>query len=49
LTPRFKPDRHTVRTVARRFAQLRTDPWRDYWTCSQRLSAAVLKAVATGL
>jgi bifunctional non-homologous end joining protein LigD len=32
------PERHTVQTVRTRLARLTADPWRDFWSCRQRLS-----------
>ena len=45
LGPRLEPARFTVRTVGQRLRRLRVDPWRDYWTVRQRLSARALAAV----
>jgi len=42
---RARPERWTVQTVPPRLKRARTDPWEDYWTSKQRLSAAALKAV----
>jgi bifunctional non-homologous end joining protein LigD len=39
------PDRWTLRTVPQRLRRLDTDPWIDYWTCRQSLSARAMKAV----
>ena len=47
LTPRLRPDQFTLRNVRRRLARLKTDPWRDYWTVRQRLSAKALRSVGT--
>lgn len=33
-----EPDRYTVANVRARLGRLKTDPWRDFWTCRQRLS-----------
>jgi bifunctional non-homologous end joining protein LigD len=43
---RFGPERWTLRSVPRRLRRLEADPWAGYWTASQRISAAALKAVA---
>jgi bifunctional non-homologous end joining protein LigD len=40
LTPRTDPSAWTIRTIGRRLTRLRADPWKDYWTCRQRLPAA---------
>jgi bifunctional non-homologous end joining protein LigD len=45
LTPRLRADRFTVKTVPRRLARLRADPWTKYWTCRQKITARALKAV----
>jgi bifunctional non-homologous end joining protein LigD len=37
LGPDLDPATFTVRTVERRLARLRDDPWAGYWTCRQRL------------
>ena len=42
LTARLKPDAFTVTTVPKK---LRTDPWREYWTCRQKISATAFKAI----
>jgi bifunctional non-homologous end joining protein LigD len=39
------PDRWTLLTVLRRLQRLRVDPWQEYWTASQRISAASIKAL----
>jgi bifunctional non-homologous end joining protein LigD len=46
LGPRLRPERHTVRTVPRRLAALREDPWRGYETARRPLDRARLSAVA---
>jgi bifunctional non-homologous end joining protein LigD len=38
------PERWTLRTVPRRLRALGTDPWAAYWTASQRLTNASIKA-----
>ena len=37
VTARLDPSAWTLTTAERRLASLRRDPWRDYWTCKQRL------------
>jgi bifunctional non-homologous end joining protein LigD len=39
------PDRWTLLTVPRRLERLRADPWKDYWSAAQVLSAASFAAV----
>jgi bifunctional non-homologous end joining protein LigD len=46
LGPRLHPASFTVRTVPARIRRLRQDPWRDYWTCEQRLTPALVRAVS---
>jgi bifunctional non-homologous end joining protein LigD len=46
LGPRLAPGAFTVRTVPARIRRLRQDPWRDYWTCCQRLTPALVRAVS---
>ena len=45
LTPRLDPARFTVRTVPRRLARQRRDPWEEYFRSRQRLTDAALAAV----
>jgi bifunctional non-homologous end joining protein LigD len=40
------PDRWTLLTVPRRLERLRTDPWKDYWSAAQVISAASFAAVS---
>jgi bifunctional non-homologous end joining protein LigD len=40
------PDRWTLLTVPRRLERLRTDPWKDYWSVAQVISAASFGAVS---
>jgi bifunctional non-homologous end joining protein LigD len=40
------PDRWTMLSVPSRLTRLKSDPWSDYWSCRQRLSARSLKAVS---
>jgi len=39
------PERWTLRTVLPRLKRIKTDPWADYWTSRQRLSASSIKAL----
>ena len=39
------PERWTLLTVPRRLDRRRVDPWQDYWTSAQTISAASFKAV----
>jgi bifunctional non-homologous end joining protein LigD len=38
-------EKFTVRSVPRRLAQLRHDPWRDYFTTRQSITAAMRRAL----
>ena len=42
LTAKLNPQDFTVLTVPKK---LRTDPWRDYWSVKQRISATAFKAI----
>lgn len=42
LTPKLKPESFTVLTISKKAT---ADPWRDYWTCKQRVSAAAFSAI----
>jgi bifunctional non-homologous end joining protein LigD len=42
LTARLKPEAFAVTTVLK---TLRTDQWRDYWSCKQKISASAFKAI----
>jgi len=42
LTARLDPENFTVLTVP---GKLRTDPWRDYWSCRQKISPTAFKAI----
>jgi bifunctional non-homologous end joining protein LigD len=44
ITPALDPSGWTLATVERRLSSLRRDPWRDYWTCKQRLPANAVDA-----
>jgi bifunctional non-homologous end joining protein LigD len=46
LTTALKPTAWTVVTAGRRLSSLRRDPWQDYWTTKQRLSAHATTALA---
>jgi bifunctional non-homologous end joining protein LigD len=46
LTPRLDPLKLTVRTVPRRLARQRADPWAGYFRCRQRLTAAAMHIAA---
>jgi bifunctional non-homologous end joining protein LigD len=46
LKPEATPDRFTVASVPAYLAKRRADPWRDYWTTKQRLTAAAFKALS---
>jgi bifunctional non-homologous end joining protein LigD len=43
----LKPESFTVLTVPNRLRRLTADPWKDYWTSRQKLTAQRLRAVAT--
>lgn len=45
LTASRTPDRFSVRTVPRRLASLRVDPWKDYWTMKQIIPRDALAAL----
>jgi bifunctional non-homologous end joining protein LigD len=49
LTPRLDPLRFTVRTVPRRLARMRVDPWDGYFRSRQRLSTGSLRAAAAAV
>jgi bifunctional non-homologous end joining protein LigD len=42
LTAKLNPQAFTVLTAPK---TLRTDPWRDYWSCRQKISAAAFTAI----
>ena len=42
---RTPPDRWTLSTVRQRLKRMRSDPWRDYWTVTQQVSAESFAAV----
>jgi bifunctional non-homologous end joining protein LigD len=39
------PARWTLLTVPRKLKRIRTDPWEDYWSTKQRLSATAMRAL----
>lgn len=45
LSARRTPDRFTIATVPGRLAKLKADPWKDYWTCRQRLPPRAVRAL----
>ncbi|MCC6766631.1 MAG: DNA ligase D [Deltaproteobacteria bacterium] len=45
LSPKLRSDHFTVRNVTARLRRLKHDPWREYWTVRQRISAKALAAV----
>jgi bifunctional non-homologous end joining protein LigD len=45
LGPGLEPESFTVRTVPRRLARLREDPWAGYFRSRQRLNDAAIRAV----
>jgi bifunctional non-homologous end joining protein LigD len=45
LGPRLRPDQFNLRNAPKRLERLKEDPWREYWTLRQRLTARALKAV----
>ena len=49
LRASLDPASFTVRTVPRRLARLRRDPWHDYWTSRQKLTTQMLNAVEAEL
>ena len=49
LRASLDPASFTVRTVPRRLARLRRDPWHDYWTSRQKLTTQMLNAVEVEL
>jgi bifunctional non-homologous end joining protein LigD len=48
LSARARPDRFTLRTVPRRLARLRSDPWRGYDLARRPLTSALVRSVETG-
>ncbi len=45
LTPRLRPDQFTVQTVPTRLARQRKDPWEEYGTSKQKITARAMRAV----
>jgi len=45
LSPRLASDHFTLANVRRRLARLKVDPWREYWTVRQRITAKAFAAV----
>jgi bifunctional non-homologous end joining protein LigD len=45
LGPRLRADRFTVKTAPRHLSRLGADPWAEYWTCRQKITARALTAV----
>jgi bifunctional non-homologous end joining protein LigD len=46
LSPRARPDRHTIASVPRRLSSLRHDPWAGYEAARRRLDRARMGAVS---
>lgn len=45
LSPKLKSDAYTVKTVGRRLAKLRGDPWERYWKMKQRIDKTMIDAL----
>jgi bifunctional non-homologous end joining protein LigD len=45
LSPSRTPDRFTIATVPTRLARLRADPWKDYWSSTQRIPRHAVAAL----
>jgi bifunctional non-homologous end joining protein LigD len=45
LSPSVSPDAWTIKTVPRRLASLRSDPWKAYWTSKQRIPRNAVRAL----
>ena len=45
LSSRRTPDRFTIAAVPVRLAKLKSDPWKDYWTCRQNLPRGAVRAL----
>jgi bifunctional non-homologous end joining protein LigD len=45
LRPSAQPGSFSVTTVPQHLARLAVDPWKDYWSCRQRLTPQRVKAV----
>ena len=46
LSPTIDPMSFTLRTVPQRLGKLRRDPWANYWTTRQKLTAQRLRAIS---
>ena len=42
------PRSFSVLTVPKRLAKLKADPWAGYWTCRQRLTSRLIRAITPG-
>jgi bifunctional non-homologous end joining protein LigD len=45
LRSALNPASFTITTVPRRLARVAADPWKDYWSCRQKLTSQRLRAV----
>ena len=45
LSAAVPPDTWTIKTVPRRLARLRSDPWKMYWTSKQRIPRNAVRAL----
>jgi bifunctional non-homologous end joining protein LigD len=45
LKTSLDPQAFTVRTVPKRLAKLKSDPWAGYWKCRQKLTAQLIRAL----
>ena len=45
LSPSVPPDAWTIKTVPKRLASLRSDPWKAYWTSKQRIPRNAVHAL----
>ena len=48
LGPKLSPNQWTVENFAQRLKKLKTDPWEDYGSVKQTLTAKIMKAVTGG-